>query len=70
MEKDGTKLIKITGGHKPDITKNALREFRAKMELTIEYVGLMAKLTRSKFDALKKEGFTDAQALELSKVIF
>lgn len=33
----------------------------------LESVSIQAKITRHKFEALKKEGFTDEQALELSK---
>lgn len=35
----------------------------------IEHVAMMAKLHREKYNSLIREGFTEAQALELCKVI-
>jgi hypothetical protein len=48
----------------------ALREMIANLDALIEYQTVMAKLQRSRFKALVKEGFTPDQAIELSKKIF
>jgi len=48
----------------------AIREFIAQLPAHLELQVAMAQLQRKRFDALIKEGFTEAQALELCKHIF
>ena len=60
----------IDGGKTPNLTAEALREMRANMPLLLEHMAMMAELQRAKFDALKKQGFTDTQALDLCRSIF
>lgn len=42
-----------------------VKNFRENMPAHIEYAELQARLYFKKYSALKKEGFTDQQALEL-----
>jgi hypothetical protein len=64
---DSAKLIAINGGGKPDEMAEAGRRLRANVPRLIENYGLFAQLTRAKYDALVAHGFTEQQALELSK---
>lgn len=60
-------LTKIDGGGKPDEIRDAIRNMREHLPEFIERVQLIAKVQRAKFVALKQEGFTDEQALQLCK---
>lgn len=53
-----------TNDKKPDM-KAALFSILESMPVLLEHVKLDAKITRAKFLALVKEGFTEAQAIEL-----
>lgn len=50
-----------------DKARLALAELRDSLPIQIEYVVMTAQLTRAKFNALRKEGFTEAQAIELCR---
>jgi hypothetical protein len=63
-------IVVLDGGKTPNLTAEALREMRANMPLFLEHMAMMAELQRAKFDALKKNGFTDAQALDLCRSVF
>ena len=67
---DKNKLIKIDGGNAPDLNKKILREIKSNMGIMNEHLVLLAELTRTKFDSLTEQGFTEAQALELYKHVF
>jgi len=60
----------INGGNKPNVMKEAIRNMTENLPMLIEHATLMAKLHRAKFLALKAEGFSDQEALELCKVVF
>ena len=60
----------LEGGGKPNMTKDMVRKLRSELPVMIEYMAVMAELQRAKFDALKSQGFTDEQALELCKQVF
>lgn len=45
----------------------ALRAMREKLPMMIEHQQLEAQITRAKFNALVKEGFTESQAIELCR---
>jgi hypothetical protein len=45
----------------------ALAEHLERMPIQIKFAASMAKITRAKYLALRLEGFSDEQALELSK---
>lgn len=51
---------------KTDLEK-AVFELSRNMSAHLEYIRIRAKLQREHYEALIKEGFTDAQALELTK---
>ncbi|OGS95955.1 MAG: hypothetical protein A3K04_10020 [Gallionellales bacterium RBG_16_56_9] len=61
------KVVAIAGGGTKNLTKEAVRMLNQNLPDMIEYAQLMAQLQKAKFDALKKQGFDDAQALELCK---
>lgn len=61
------KLTMIQGGNTPNEMKEAVRQLKSVMPDMIEHLILMAELTKVKYDALVQQGFTEAQALELSK---
>ena len=60
----------LDGGNKPNIMKEAIRNMTENLPMLIEHAALMAKLHRAKFLALKAEGFSDQESLELCKVVF
>ena len=68
MGKDN--LVTFQGGANPSITKEAIRQLREDIPNLLEYVILIAELTKAKYDALILQGFTEAQAIELSRHIF
>ena len=63
------KLTVLPGGAMKNNALEAIRQFSESLPILIEHSQLMAKLHKAKFDALKAEGFNDAQALELCKVV-
>lgn len=63
------KFTVFPGAGKKDANRDAIRKFRENIPIIIEHQLLMAQLHKAKFDALKAEGFDDAQALELCKVL-
>lgn len=50
-----------------DKQRAALEEAKRNLETNIEFMKLLAQLTRAKYSALVSQGFTEAQALELCK---
>ncbi len=60
----------LEGGKTPNVAADALREIRANLPALLEYMDLTAELEKAKFDALKRNGFSDAQALELCRIFF
>jgi hypothetical protein len=68
--KDESKLISIEGGNRPNVSKEGLRDMIANMATTLQFIEISAKMTRVKYNALIKEGFTESQALELCKSLF
>lgn len=67
-EKDNIRVL--DGGKTPNMTAESVRQLRSSLPALLEHMALMAKLQKAKFDALKSEGFTEAQALELSRTVF
>lgn len=67
---DEKKIHVLQGGASPDHDAEAIRKLRGSMPYLIQHMALMAELHRAKFDALKKQGFSDSQAIELCKQIF
>ncbi len=67
---DEKKLISIEGKGNFSVNKEAFRQFKKGFATQCEFIPMMAKLTRIKFDALKEQGFSAAEALELSKNLF
>lgn len=62
---DDDKIRSITGGATPNETAEALRRLRAEMPHMAERLEMMAQVTWIKFQALKKAGFNEVQALQL-----
>ena len=69
MKKD-PKLVPIDGGGSPNVSKEAIEQLKKTLPDLVEYVLLMAKLSKVKYDALIKEGFSKQEAIELSKTVF
>jgi hypothetical protein len=67
-EKDNIHVL--AGGGVKNGSAEAVRNLRANLPVLVEHVALMAALHRAKFNALKAEGFTDEQALELCRSVF
>jgi hypothetical protein len=63
----GGTLIPLPGGGNVDKTREALRELRRNLEVLMEYWQIDAQIRRCRYEALVKQGFTEAQALELTK---
>lgn len=60
----------INGAGKPNAMKEGVRQLVEELPLMLEHGRLIAKLHRSKYLALKAEGFSDPEALELCKNVF
>jgi hypothetical protein len=60
-------VVSLDGGKTPDKFAESFRELKKNIKILQEYQFLLASLHRSKFLALKEEGFNDEQALELCK---
>lgn len=63
-------LKMIPGGGKVDEYKNLIKTVHEQLPDAIEHLRLIAKMTKAKYDALLKEGFSEEEALELSKTLF
>ena len=50
-----------------DLYRGAVEELKRNADAMIEYVTLMASIRRQAFLAYTKQGFTEAQALELCR---
>lgn len=62
-------FIPFPGNGQSNKLAEASRQFKQDIPFMIEHVAMMAKLHREKYNSLIREGFTEAQALELCKVI-
>lgn len=47
--------------------RESLADMREQMPVLLEYVVLTAQLTKAKYNALRMEGFTEKQAIELCR---
>ena len=61
------KITVIPGAGQPDKFRQLLRDMKANLEVTLEYEVIRAQVTRVRYEALLKQGFTEAQALELCR---
>lgn len=69
MTKTTDKLTSIEGKGVPNLSAEALRRMSEDFPHLVASVKFIAKLQREKFLALKSEGFTNEEAIELSKTI-
>lgn len=51
----------------PSKLRESLADMREQMPALLEYVVMTAQLTRARYNALRKEGFTEKQAIELCR---
>lgn len=58
-------LYPINGDATPNEMRESLRQLSENMDVIMESQEIMAKIIRKKYLSLIKEGFTEAQALEL-----
>ena len=65
MEEDT--LVSFEKVRKLGMTAAELRQLQADLPLLLESIDILAQLIRAKFDALKNQGFSDHEALELCK---
>ncbi len=63
-------LTMIAGENKVNETKEIIENLKLGLPYQIEYMKILATLTRAKYLALVEEGFTINQALELSKQLY
>lgn len=66
-DKENPNIHVLTGGGVPDLGKEAVRNLAKNMEHLVAFVSLISKLQREKYKSLLEEGFSESQALELSK---
>jgi len=52
-----------------DKLRRAMTELRTLLPAVLEHQIIMAQVTRARYNALIKEGFTEAQAIELCKQV-
>lgn len=50
-----------------DKLQQEMENFRSSIPIMIQHAILSAQITRAKYDALLKEGFTEKQAIELCR---
>jgi hypothetical protein len=62
-------LVSFPGGGTPNVTAEGLRKFKADLAIIQEYQQISAQLHWNKYCVLKKQGFSDSQALELCKIL-
>jgi hypothetical protein len=55
---------------KPNEMAKAVGLMKENLPHILEYIAIGAQLSYTKFTALKEEGFTDEQAIELCKKLF
>ena len=67
-KENGGNLKMINGENKPNLYKESLRNIIENQLEILEYHLITAKLYKSKYDSLIKEGFTREQAMELLKL--
>jgi hypothetical protein len=59
-------LSLLQGGASADKWAEAKRQFEAAWPRELEIAAIVSRLSRARFDALKAQGFTDGQALQLT----
>jgi len=68
MSKD--KITVFEGDGVKNINAETIRKIKKDLPMMLEYQLVAAELARDKYTALINQGFTEAQALELTKTIF
>jgi len=63
------KVSLLPGIPEPNKMRDELKKLNNSFSFYTEYLKIAAKLTRVKYLALKKQGFTEKQAIELSKTL-
>lgn len=60
-------IISVNGGRDPAFNQKLVDDMISKLSFTIQYYAIRAQVQRATYLALVKEGFTEQQALELTK---
>lgn len=63
------KLVMLPGGGQVSEIRECNRQLREIKEGLVEYYAIHAELIRAKYDELVKQGFTEAQTIELCKTL-
>lgn len=67
MSSSATNVVAFSGRATPDQYSDAVRRLQSSIDAILASQNLLASVTRAKYLALMREGFTAAEALELCK---
>lgn len=69
-DNDKPKITAIQGNGQQDKMAEMIRTLEAGMTQQIKFIDLRAQLIKAQYDSLIKQGFTEAQSIELCKSLW